>query len=556
MASIPLLTITIFLPLLGVLAIMGNRGNGGLAFASNARWVALWTSLVTLGLALTLWGNFNPETSDFQFQDKLQWMPVLNVSYHVGLDGISLPFVLLSALLIPICILASWTAIQTRVAEFMVTFLVLETLLIGLFSSLDFILFYLFFEGVLIPMFLIIGIWGGPNRIYAAFKFFLYTFLGSVFMLLAILYVYFEVGGSSIPLALTTFFDPQVQTWLWLAFFASFAVKIPMFPFHTWLPDAHVEAPTAGSVILAGILLKMGGYGLIRFSIPMFPEASAYFTPMIFMLSIIAIIYTSLVALVQVDMKKLIAYSSIAHMGFVTLGIFTIDAQGMQGAVTQMVSHGLISSALFLCVGVVYDRIHSRQISDYGGLVHRMPRYAVFFMLFILASLGLPGTSGFVGEFLVLIGTYQVSTWAAALATISMVFGAAYGLWLYRRVVFGIMVHPKLLSIPDLNWREKIVFTPLLAGILILGIYPMPLLNLMGASLSHIIDQYNIAMDPEAEGIIDKKKSLEIALYMPRFSSFGGPAHRGSPSVTYKNMLVDLAAPVPTRILEIRSVNE
>lgn len=513
MNSIPLLSITIFLPLVGALTIASNRGNGGATQAKNARWVALWTSLVTLGLTLILWGNYNLETSDFQFQDKLRWMPILNVGYHVGLDGISLPFVLLSALLIPLCVLASWTSIQNRVSEYMIIFLVLETMLIGMFSSLDFILFYLFFEGVLIPMFLIIGIWGGPNRIYAAFKFFLYTFLGSVFMLLAILYIYFEVGGSNIPLALTTPFAPHIQTWLWLAFFASFAVKIPMFPFHTWLPDAHVEAPTAGSVILAGILLKMGGYGFIRFSLPMFPEASAYFTPFIFILSIIAIIYTSLVALVQKDMKKLIAYSSIAHMGFVTLGIFTVDAQGLQGAVTQMVSHGLISSALFLCVGVVYDRIHSRDIIDYGGLVHSMPRYATFFMLFILASIGLPGTSGFIGEFLVLVGAYQVSVWATALATTGMVLGAAYGLWLYRRVVFGPIIHARLFSIPDLNWRENLVFMPLIIGVLTLGIYPLPLLKLMEASIAHVIDQYNLALDPEIGENIEQNKSLEIALH-------------------------------------------
>lgn len=509
MDTMPLLSITIFLPLLGALVIVLNKG---VAQANNARWVALWTSLVTLSLTIILWGKYNPESTDFQFQDKLQWMPLLNISYHVGLDGISLPFVLLSALLIFLCILASWTSVQTRVPEYMITFLVLETLLIGMFSALDFILFYLFFEGVLIPMFLIIGIWGGPDRIYAAFKFFLYTFLGSVFLLISILYVYFEVGGSNIPLALTTPFDPQIQMWLWLGFFASFAVKIPMFPFHTWLPDAHVEAPTAGSVILAGVLLKMGGYGFIRFSLPMFPEACAYFTPLVFILSIIAIIYTSFVALVQKDMKKLIAYSSIAHMGFVTLGIFTVDAQGLQGAVTQMVSHGLVSSALFLCVGVVYDRIHSREISDYGGLVHCMPRYATLFMLFILASIGLPGTSGFIGEFLVLVGAYQVSTWATMLAMTGMVLGAAYGLWLYRRVIFGTMVHPRFFSLVDLNWREKLVFTPLVVSIVFLGLYPLPLLKRMEASIAHVIDQYNLAMDVEGEEKDDQDTSLEIAL--------------------------------------------
>lgn len=513
MDTLPLLSITIFLPLLGAIAIFLGRGDGGALQAKNARWVALWTSLVTLGVALILWGRYDPETADFQFQDKLDWIPVLDISYHVGLDGISLPFVLLSAVLIPLCILASWTSIQNRVSEYMAIFLVLETFLIGMFSSLDFILFYLFFEGVLIPMFLIIGIWGGPDRIYAAFKFFLYTFLGSVFLLLSIIYVYFEVGSSDILLALTTPFNPQVQIWLWLGFFVSFAVKIPMFPFHTWLPDAHVEAPTAGSVILAGILLKMGGYGFIRFSLPMFPEASAYFSSFIFILSVTAIIYTSLVALVQTDMKKLIAYSSIAHMGFVTLGIFTVDAQGLQGAVTQMVSHGLVSAALFLCVGVVYDRIHSREICDYGGLVYRMPRYATVFMLFILASLGLPGTSGFSGEFLVLVGTYQVSTWATALATFGMVLGAAYGLWLYRRVVFGVMEHPRLLSITDLNWREQVVFTPLVAGTLLLGVYPMPLLKVMAASVAQVIDQYNLALDSEVSDLLKKNKALEIALF-------------------------------------------
>ncbi|MBY0501597.1 MAG: NADH-quinone oxidoreductase subunit M [Alphaproteobacteria bacterium] len=515
MDVLPLLSITIFLPLLGAIAISSSWGSLNDAQANNARWVALWTSLVTLGMSLILLWYYKPATSDFQFEDKFHWMPVLNVSYHVGLDGISLPFVLLSTLLIPICIVASWSSIKKRVPEYMIAFLVLETMLLGMFSALDFILFYFFFEGVLIPMFLIIGIWGGDNRMYAAYKFFLYTLLGSVLMLLAIIYIYFEVGGSDIPLALTTPFDPKVQIWLWLAFFASFAVKIPMWPFHTWLPDAHVEAPTAGSVILAGILLKMGGYGFIRLSIPMFPEASSTFTPLMFTLSVIAIIYTSLVALAQKDMKKLIAYSSVAHMGFVTLGIFSVDPQGLQGAVMQMVSHGLISAALFLCVGVVYDRIHSREIADYGGLVHRMPRYAVVFMVFILASVGLPGTSGFVGEFLVLLGTYKVNTWASTLASLGMVLGAAYALWLYRRVIFGIMINPKLKTVLDLNWREAVVFTPLVAGTLILGIYPMPLLTMMEASVANVIDQFHIVLDPE-DGLIDQAKSLQMALHLKR----------------------------------------
>lgn len=514
MATLPLLSMTIFLPLLGVLVIYLNWGNDDARRAHNARWVALWTSLMTFGLSLILWWNFKDSSSNFQFEDKLQWMPILNVSYHVGVDGISLPLLILSALLVPLCILASWTSIQTRVPEYMIAFLVLETLLMGLFSALDFILFYVFFEGVLIPMFLIIGIWGGPRRVYAAFKFFLYTLLGSILSLLAILYIYFEIGGSDILLALTTSFDPRVQIWLWLAFFASFAVKIPMWPFHTWLPDAHVEAPTAGSVMLAGVLLKMGGYGFIRFSLPMFPEACSYFTPFIFTLSVIAIIYTSLVALVQQDMKKLIAYSSIAHMGFVTLGIFTVDAQGLQGAVTQMVSHGLISAALFLCVGVVYDRIHSREIADYGGLVHCMPRYAAVFMFFILASIGLPGTSGFVGEFLVLLGTYHVSTWAVSLAATGMVLGAAYALWLYRRVIFGSLVKPNLKSLADLSWREKLVFAPLVSGVFIFGIYPMPLLTMMESSVANIIDQYNLAVELDNGDFMELKESLEVAWWL------------------------------------------
>ena len=403
----------------------------------------------------------------------------------MGVDGISLPFILLTTLLMPLCILASWTSIQERVADYMIAFLVLETLLVGSFAALDFILFYIFFEGVLIPMFFIIGIWGGPNRIYAAFKLFLYTLLGSSLMLLAILYIYFEVGGGSIPLALTTTFAPHIQTWLWLAFFASFAIKIPMWPFHTWLPDVHVEAPTAGSMVLAGVLLKMGGYGFLRFSLPLFPEASAYFAPFVFTLSVIAILYTSFVALVQTDIKKLIAYSSVAHMGFVTLGIFTADALGISGAITQMVSHGMISAALFLCVGVLYERTHSRDIADYSALVHRMPRYAVIFMLFILASLGLPGTSGFVGEFLVLLGTFQVNIYAATFASLGMILVAAYALWLYQRVVMG---PPTLQLIKDLNGRELLSFSPLLVGVILLGLYPRPLLKMMEGTVIQLVN--------------------------------------------------------------------
>ncbi len=512
MDSLPLLSITIFLPLLGALVILLNWGNKERSLAINARWVALWTSLVTFVLALILWWHFNPISGEFQFEEKLQWMPLLDISYHVGLDGNSLPLFLLSALLILLAVLVSWSSIQTKVPEYMMAFLVLETFLLGMFSALDFILFYVFFEGVLLPMFLIIGIWGGPDRIYAAMKFFLYTLLGSVLSLLAIIYIYFEVGSSDIPTALITSFDPQIQTWLWLAFFASFAVKIPMWPFHTWLPDAHVEAPTAGSVVLAGILLKMGGYGFIRFSIPMFPEASSYFTPLIFTLSIIAIIYMSLVALAQQDMKKLIAYASVAHMGFVTLGIFTVDSQGMEGAIMQMVSHGLVSAALFICVGVVYDRLHSREIAAYGGLVHTMPRYATFFMFFILASIGLPGTSGFVGEFLVLLGTFQVNSLATVLASTGMVLGAAYALWLYRRVMFGPLVKPSLKSLSDLNWREDLVFAPLAVSVLVLGLYPLPILTMAEASVVKVIDQFNLALEGGGEELVDTEKTLEIAL--------------------------------------------
>lgn len=508
MTLLPLLSITIFLPLMGALLIILNKGSND----QNARWVALWTSLVTFILSIVLWINFDPTSAEFQLVDKFEWMPLLNMSYQVGMDGISLPFVLLSTFLVPLCILASWTSVSKNVPEYMIAFLVLETLMVGMFAALDFVLFYIFFEGVLIPMFLIIGIWGGPQRVYAAFKFFLYTLLGSVLMLLAIIYIYFDVGSTDIPLALTTRFDPFVQTWLWLAFFASFAVKVPMWPVHTWLPDAHVEAPTGGSVILAGVLLKMGGYGFLRFSLPMFPEASEFFSPLVFVLSLVAIIYTSLVALVQTDMKKLIAYSSIAHMGMVTLGIFTIDSEGVGGAVTQMISHGLVSAALFLCVGVVYDRIHTREISAYGGLVSRMPIYAGVFMLFTFASIGLPGTSGFVGEFLVLLGTFKVNTWAATLAATGMVLGAAYALWLYRRVVFGKLTKPNLKNITDLNLVEKFVFAPIAVVVLWLGIYPMPLLNMMDATIQDLVDTYNLALEPDID-FEDEDQPLEVASF-------------------------------------------
>ena len=406
MSSWPILSITTFLPLLGVLWIACLQGDDE-AVRRNARWAAMWTTLVTFGVSLILVWRFDPASPEFQFVEKQPWLGGLG-AYHMGVDGISLPFVILTTGLMPLCILASWEVIQTRVKEYMIAFLALETLMVGTFSALDLVVFYLFFEGGLIPMFLIIGVWGGPRRVYASFKFFLYTLLGSVLMLLAIMAMYWQAGTTDIPALMKFGFPQGMQTWLWLAFFASFAVKMPMWPVHTWLPDAHVEAPTAGSVILAAILLKMGGYGFLRFSLPMFPHASMDLAPLIFALSVIAIIYTSLVAIVQEDMKKLIAYSSVAHMGFVTMGIFALTTQGIAGGIFQMISHGLVSAALFLCVGVVYDRMHTREISAYGGLVNNMPIYAFVFLLFTLANVGLPGTSGFVGEFLALLGTFKV----------------------------------------------------------------------------------------------------------------------------------------------------
>ena len=490
MTDWPILSIVTFLPLAGVAMILAIRGEEAVV-ARNARWVALWASLVTFAVSLVLWFGFDPGNPGFQFEERAEWLPEIGISYHMGVDGISMPFVLLSTLLIPICVLASWDAVQHRVREYMIAFLVMETMMIGAFSALDIVPFYMFFECTLIPMFLIIGIWGGPRRVYSAFKFFLYTLTGSVLMLLAILYMYFEAGTTDIPALMRFGFDPSWQIWLWLAFFASFAVKVPMWPVHTWLPDAHVEAPTAGSVLLAGVLLKFGGYGFLRFSVPMFPHATEFFTPLVFTLSVIAVIYTSLVALAQEDMKKLIAYSSVAHMAFVTIGIFSLDVQGVQGAMFQMLSHGVVSAALFLIVGVVYDRIHSREIARYGGLVHRMPLYAATFMLFMLASVGLPGTSGFVGEFLVLVGAFKVNTLVAALAATGMVLGAAYMLWLYRRVVFGPLLREDLKHIMDLSAREIAIFAPLAAIVLWMGIYPAPFFRVMDGSVAQLVSNYH-----------------------------------------------------------------
>ncbi|MEA2904523.1 MAG: NADH-quinone oxidoreductase subunit [Alphaproteobacteria bacterium] len=492
MMSWPILSVTTFLPLLGALLIAFMRA-GGEPENRNARWVALYTTLITFAISLMLVWRFDPSSAEFQFIEKKPWLAGA-ISYHMGVDGISLPFVILTTALMPLCIIASWRAIQTRVTEYMIAFLVLECLMIGTFCALDLVLFYLFFEGGLIPMFLIIGVWGGPRRVYASFKFFLYTLLGSVLMLLAIMAMYWEAGTTDIPTLLKHGFPLGLQKWAWLAFFASFAVKLPMWPVHTWLPDAHVEAPTAGSVILAAILLKMGGYGFLRFSLPMFPAASHDFAPLVFALSVVAIIYTSLVALVQDDMKKLIAYSSVAHMGFVTMGIFAVTSQGVAGGIFQMISHGIVSGALFLSVGVVYDRMHTREIAAYGGLVNRMPLYAVAFMVFTLANVGMPGTSGFVGEFLALIGTFKVNIWVATLATIGTILSAAYALWLYRKVIFGVLDKRSLAGIRDLDYREIITLGPLAALTILFGIFPKPILDLSAVAVTQLIDNYNRAL--------------------------------------------------------------
>ena len=479
MNELPILSILLILPVIGILLLTFISSNS--ESDVNLKQTALWVSFLNFIISLVVLFNFNQVDPNFQFVEKYFWLGD-TISYHVGVDGISILFVVLTTFLVPICILASYNNIKFSMKEYLIAFLALETFMIGVFISMDLILFYLFFEGGLIPMFLIIGIWGGERRIYSTFKFFLYTLAGSVFMLLAVIFMYWEVGTSSIPVLLQYEFSYDAQIILWLAFFASFVVKIPMWPFHTWLPDAHVEAPTAGSVILAGVLLKLAGYGFIRFSITMFPDASHYFAPMVYTLSIIAIIFTSLIALVQEDMKKLIAYSSVAHMGFVTLGIFTFTIQGIEGAIIQMISHGIVSAALFLCVGVVYDRIHTREIERYGGLVNRMPLYSFSFMIFILASLGLPGTSGFVGEFLVLLSIFSVNTYFAVFATTGVVLAATYSLWLYRKIIFGQLIKDDLKDILDLSSREIIIFVPLILLTALIGIYPIPVLELIEPS--------------------------------------------------------------------------
>ena len=498
-----LLSIITFMPAVAA-AIMALFLRGDDAAARrNAKWLALLATTATFLVSLFVLIGFDPQNTGFQFVEEYDW--ILGLKYKVGVDGISILFVMLTTFLMPLTIAACW-GVEHRVKEYMIAFLLLETLMIGVFIALDLVLFYLFFEAGLIPMFLIIGIWGGKERIYAAFKFFLYTFFGSVLMLVAMIAMYWDAGTTDIVALLNHNFGSEdfsllgihivggLQTLLWLAFFASFAVKMPMWPVHTWLPDAHVQAPTAGSVVLAAILLKMGGYGFLRFSLPMFPVASDLLAPLVFWMSAIAIVYTSLVALAQSDMKKLIAYSSVAHMGYVTMGIFTANQQGIDGAIFQMISHGFISGALFLCVGVIYDRMHTREIDAYGGLVNRMPAYALIFMFFTMANVGLPGTSGFIGEFLVLVGIFQVNTWVAAVATTGVILSAAYALWLYRRVVMGELIKEALRSITDMTTRERAIFAPLVAMTLILGVYPSLVTDIIGPSVSALITDYQAAL--------------------------------------------------------------
>ena len=486
--NFPILSAIIFVPLVGALFIFIIKGNQK-TVEKNSKNVAIFSSLANFFLALFLWYSFDSSISDFQFIEKKNWMKGF-INFQLGIDGISILFILLTTFIAPICIFSGIQSIKFKIKEFLISILVMETLMLGVFCSLDLVIFYLFFEGGLIPMFLIIGIWGGPKRVYSAFKFFLYTLLGSVLMLVAIISIYWITGTTDVIKLLDIRINQEYQYLLWLAFFSSFAVKLPMWPVHTWLPDAHVEAPTAGSVILAAILLKMAGYGFIRFSLGLFPVASDYFTPLIFSLSIIAIIYTSLVALMQDDMKKLIAYSSVAHMGFVTIGIFSLTKQGLEGSIIQMISHGLISAALFLCVGVVYDRYQSRMISSYGGLVNVMPKYALVFMIFVLAALGFPGTSGFVGEFLVLVGVFQKNILVAVLASTGVVLVAAYMLWLYRRVVFGKVTSPEIKEMNDLNKTEVYIFASLAFLVLFFGIYPDPLFRTVDVSINNLIDNY------------------------------------------------------------------
>jgi len=487
----PLLSFTIFIPLLGSLIILFIKEEE--SSSENIKWAAFFIALGTFILSCLIWFLFDPAINSYQLVEKYKWFNDFNFHYHIGVDGISLFMILLSTFLTPLCILVSWKSINKRIKEYMLAFLLLETFMIGMFSAIDILLFYIFFEAVLIPMFIIIGVWGGKNRIYASFKFFIYTLIGSVLMLIAIIYMYQVTNIMNIAELQGNFFAKKVQLWLWIAFFASFAVKIPMWPFHTWLPDAHVEAPTAGSVILAGVLLKMGGYGFIRFSVGIFPEATEFFLPLIFSLSIIAIIYTSFVALAQTDMKKLIAYSSVAHMGIVTIGIFVVNQQSIEGAMIQMISHGIVSAALFICVGVIYERMHTREINFYGGLVNKMPKYSLFFMIFMLSSVGLPGTSGFIGEFLTILGAFKYSSTLAFFTATGIILSVVYMLYLYKRIIFGTIKNEKLLEIIDLDKREFLVMIPLVFVIILIGIFPNIFLEPMRLPIETIINNYEIA---------------------------------------------------------------
>ena len=487
--NFPILSSLILLPSIGALFILLSKSKDQSNYQSS-KYVALFVSFANFFISVYLWYIFDPNITDFQFVENRSWLPGF-INYKVGIDGISILFIVLSTLITPLCIISVNKTINTKLKEFLIAILIMESLMIGVFCSLDLVIFYLFFEGGLIPMFLIIGIWGGARRVYSAFKFFLFTLLGSVLMLIAIISIYWINGTTDIVELYNLGIGENYQNLLWLAFFSSFAVKTPMWPFHTWLPDAHVEAPTAGSVLLAAILLKMAGYGFIRFSIGLFPIASENFVPLIYVLSLVAIVYTSLVALMQEDMKKLIAYSSVAHMGYVTLGIFTVTQQSLEGGIVQMISHGLVSAALFLCVGVVYDRMHSRLIKTYGGLASIMPKYAVFFMVFTLAAVGLPGTSGFVGEFLILMGVFKKSFLVATIASLGVILAVAYMLWLYKRVIFGELINKDLVKMLDLNKSEIFILTCLAIPTLFFGFYPEPLLNTIDASISNLIDTYN-----------------------------------------------------------------
>ena len=490
--SFPILSSLILLPTIGSIFLFFSKDKG--SNSNTNKYVALFTSIVNFLISIYLWYLFDPTTADFQFVEDREWIKGF-VNYKVGVDGISILFIILTTFITPLCIISVNNSVKNRLRDFLIAILIMESFMIGVFCALDLVIFYLFFEAGLIPMFLIIGIWGGPRRVYSAFKFFLYTLLGSVLMLVAIISIYWINGTTDVVKLYELGIDTKYQNLLWLAFFSSFAVKTPMWPVHTWLPDAHVEAPTAGSVLLAAILLKMAGYGFIRFSIGLFPEASETFTPLIYTLSVIAIIFTSLIALMQEDMKKLIAYSSVAHMGFVTLGIFTIQQQGIEGSIIQMISHGLVSAALFLCVGVVYDRMHSRLISAYGGIVTIVPKYAVLFMIFTLAALGLPGTSGFIGEFLILMGAFKDNFLVAVIASLGVIIGAAYMLWLYKRVVFGKLVNNDLKKLTDVDTSEIIILISLAIPTLFFGFYPEPLMNTIEVSVQNLIEMYNASIN-------------------------------------------------------------